>query len=135
MKSFLLLLLLTPCLLLSKTNLIIQDAILKVDIANDPVSRNKGLMFVKHLPEDEGMLFVFEEKQKVAFWMKNTLIPLSIGYFDENKKLLQVENMYPQQTRPLKNYPSKKAIKYALEVNIGWFEKNEVPLGSYFSFE
>ncbi|MGD2170230.1 MAG: DUF192 domain-containing protein [Chlamydiota bacterium] len=135
MKSFLLLLVLTPCLLLSKTNLTIQDAILKVDIANDPVSRNKGLMFVKHLPENEGMLFVFEKKQKVAFWMKNTLIPLSIGYFDENKKLLQVENMYPQQTRPLKNYPSKKEIKYALEVNIGWFEKNQVPLGSYFSFE
>lgn len=135
MKKTLLILVAIPFFLISKTNLVIQDKTIQVDIANDPASRSKGLMFVANLPENEGMLFVFEEKQKVSFWMKNTIIPLSIGYFDESKKLLQIESMYPQKTGTLKSYPSKKAIKYALEVNVGWFEKNGISLGSTFSIK
>ncbi len=94
--------------------------------------RERGLMYRKSMGANEGMLFVFDGPEPMAFWMKNTLIPLSIGYFDENKKLINTVEMSPAvmgEARP-KTYESARPAMYALEMNKGWFSKNKVKPGA-----
>ncbi len=94
--------------------------------------RERGLMYRKSMGENDGMLFVFDGPQPMAFWMKNTLIPLSIGYFDENKKLINSVEMSPAvvgEARP-KTYEAARPAMYALEMNKGWFPKNKVKPGA-----
>ena len=89
-------------------------------------------MYRKSMGANEGMLFVFDGPEPMAFWMKNTLIPLSIGYFDENKKLINTVEMSPAvmgEARP-KTYESARPAMYALEMNKGWFSKNKVKPGA-----
>ena len=107
-----------------------------VEVADNDLLRSHGLMFRKSLPAEEGMLFVFEAEQPLSFWMRNTLIPLSIGYFNKGKKLVDIHEMVPaimMATEPVL-YPSKEPGMYALEMNKGWFAKNKIKLGATFSF-
>jgi uncharacterized membrane protein (UPF0127 family) len=110
---------------------------ISVEVADNDLLRSHGLMFRKSLPAEEGMLFIFDNEQPLAFWMKNTLIPLSIGYFDKQKKLIDIHEMVPavmMATDPVL-YPSKEAGMYALEMNKGWFAKNKIKLGTTFRFD
>lgn len=102
---------------------------IKVEIADDTEKRNHGLMFRKSLPKDEGMLFVFDRPEPLNFWMKNTVIPLSIGYFDSKKTLIDVQEMVPEASEMVvspKIYASRGPAQYALEMNPGWFTKNKI---------
>jgi uncharacterized protein len=109
---------------------------IEVEYANTPALRERGLMFRQNLPEDHGMLFIFAEEQPLAFWMKNTLIPLSIGYFDRNRKLVDVQEMVPAAIgdRLPPSYPSRAPAMFALEMPKGWFKRNKIDLGATFSF-
>lgn len=101
-------------------------------IADDEVKRERGLMFVQKLKPDEGMLFVFDDTQILSFWMKNTLIPLSIGFFDQTGKLLQVVEM-PVPSRLVRRppaYSSRRPALFALEMAKGWFKKNKIHAGA-----
>lgn len=83
------------------------------------------------------MLFVYDKQQVLSFWMKNTFIPLSIGFFDRNKKLVDIQDMEPMKSimqEPQISYQSKFPAKYALEMNKGWFKKNQIKLGTRFKF-
>ena len=115
----------------------IGGSVLQVEIADTDETRERGLMDRKSLPENAGMLFICEKPRRVNFWMKNTLIPLSVGFFDEDKVLFQIADMHPPPpgatTFPLT--PSEKPILYALEVNLGWFEKHKIKTGMKFSLE
>lgn len=115
----------------------IGDAALTVEIADTNETRTQGLMYRKSLSENEGMLFICERPQKVNFWMKNTLIPLSVGFFDEQKVLFQIADMVPPPpgatTFPVTT--SEKPMLYALEVNLGWFAKHKIQPGMKFSLE
>ena len=75
------------------------------------------------LSENAGMMFVFETPKTYCFWMKNTLIPLSVGFIDAQGKLVQINDMQPKS---LQHHCAKQPILYALEVNQGWFEHNNV---------
>lgn len=103
-----------------------------VEIAQTKGEQEKGLMFREKLEAEKGMLFIFADERVAHFWMKNTLIPLSIGFFDNNKKLFQIIDMEPAS--PMDNSPpvfdSKKPARYALEVNKGWFKKKKISLGA-----
>lgn len=104
-----------------------------VEVASTHEEHQKGLMFRKKLPENEGMLFVFKEAGIRRFWMKNTFIPLSIGYFDKNRKLIEVIDMEPATSEMavnLPHYESSKPAKYALEMNRGWFRRNKIKPGT-----
>ncbi len=93
-----------------------------VELADDDQSRAIGLMFRKEMADDQGMLFVFPDSQRRAFWMKNTLIPLDILYFDQNRRLISIsENTPPckNTTTRCPNYPSKGPTQYVLEINAG----------------
>ena len=115
---------------------IIQDnrrVTLRVEAADTPASRAQGLMFRRHLDEDAGMLFVFEEAGIWAFWMKNTLIPLSIAFIDERWRIVDIKDMQvapdPEQG-PFDYYASSKPFKYALEVNQGFFRRKGITIGA-----
>ena len=107
-----------------------------VEIADTPETRERGLMYRKSMPSQNGMLFVFETAQPMAFWMKNTLIPLSIGYFDEHRKLISTFEMSPGVVGELqpKTYPSNGNAQYALEMNKGWFAKHKIAIGAELSY-
>lgn len=109
----------------------IEGQMLKVEIADTEESRATGLMWRKKLDEGRGMLFVYEKPQKLAFWMKNTFIPLTIGYFDEHRVLIQTLDMNPGT---LSHHVSKALSLYALEVPQGWFAKMKIKPGAKFSF-
>ncbi len=104
----------------------INDISFAVELADDDNSRALGLMYRKQMDDGEGMLFIFPDSQMRAFWMKNTLIPLDILYFDANKKIVSIsENTPPCKNTSSRcpNYPSKKPTKYVLEINAGLSEK------------
>jgi uncharacterized membrane protein (UPF0127 family) len=105
---------------------------LDVEVATTREERAQGLMFRKKLPEGRGMLFVFEKPQVLSFWMKNTFIPLAIGFFDKNHKLIDIQEMEPSKSEmetDLPSYTSSGQSLYALEVPKGWFLKNKIKVG------
>lgn len=104
---------------------------LTVQVADTPKKRDKGLMFVEELPENEGMLFVFSGESYGGFWMKNTLIPLSIAFLDSEGKILKILNMVPCKEDFCPTYDPELFYHYALEVNLGWFDKNQIKEGDF----
>ena len=110
---------------------------LTVEIADDHEKRTQGLMYRTSLGENEGMLFIFDFAQNLSFWTKNTYVPLSIGYFDKDKKLQETYEMKPQsmmeKVQDVTSYPSHCRCLYALEVNKGWFKKNKIKKADSFA--
>lgn len=106
--------------------------ILNVEIAEKTPQHERGLMFREKLASDDGMLFIFPVEQPLYFWMKNTVIDLSIGYFDKDGILVDTQEMKATSVmyENPPNYPSKKPAMYALEMNKGWFAKNHVKIGA-----
>ena len=92
-----------------------------VEVADNPDSRERGLMFRKDMPAENGMLFIFDDEDIRTFWMKNTYIALDILYFDSDKRLVSAQLGVPpcgdQQRCPL--YPSAGPARYVLELNAG----------------
>ncbi len=99
-----------------------------VELADTHLKREMGLMNRKHLSKNNGMLFKFPYNTRLSFWMKDTYIPLDIAFLDEAGKILQINEMIPLSTRPVY---SSGPCKYALEVNRGWFEQNNIKEGQY----
>ncbi len=110
--------------------LMVKGITVPVEVAADNASREKGLMFRKHLPENSGMLFVMDRSDAVCLWMKNTLIPLSVAFIDKDGFIINIEKMKPQT---LDIHCSKAKAFYALEMNESWFEKNHVKPGDKIS--
>ena len=100
----------------------------RVEIPDNASEFRRGLMYRTALPKDRGMLFIFEEEQKLSFWMKNTLIPLSIAFIDSEGRIVDIQDMKPLDDDP-PHYVSAKPAQYALEVNKGFFEERGVEVG------
>ena len=83
-------------------------------------------MFRQHMDSDNGMLFVFDDTAERYFWMKNTVIPLSIAFMDEKGIILNILEMPPETEQ---TFPSAGPAKYALEMNTGWFSQNGLKVG------
>lgn len=96
---------------------------LAVHVAADPEARRRGLMGRENLPDQAGMLFLFPEEHTGGFWMKNTLIPLSIAYFDADGRVRRVLDMEPCEADPCPSYDPEVAYHGALEVNQGAFDE------------
>ena len=91
-----------------------------VEMATDEPTRERGLMFLTELAADHGMLFVFPQQYPQSFWMKNTLIPLDILYFDQDRKLVSMQlNVPPCKAAPCPTYPSNEPALYVLELPAG----------------
>lgn len=100
-----------------------------IEVADEPEERARGLMNRTELPQDTGMLFVFPESAMRSFWMKNTLIPLEIFYFDGNGEFVSWTTMQPCEKEPCPTYDSASLAKYALEVSPGFRAKNGIGVG------
>jgi uncharacterized membrane protein (UPF0127 family) len=96
-------------------------------LAQTPQQREIGLMFRTSMPANEGMLFTFERPGQQCFWMKNTLIPLDIAFVDDAGAIVNIEQMKPQT---LDGHCSEKPVRYALEMNDGWFAKRGLKPGA-----
>jgi uncharacterized membrane protein (UPF0127 family) len=97
-----------------------------VEVANKETTRETGLMFRHEMDWDNGMLFVFDDSAQRYFWMKNTLIPLSIAFIDEKGIILNILEMPPQTEQ---TFPSNGPAKFALEMNAGWYTQNGLKPG------
>lgn len=89
---------------------------LVVAVASTPADQARGLMGVTDLGDLDGMLFVFDPPREVAFWMKDTLLPLRVGYFDAEGMLFQVEEMAVCPDGSCPSHPSTRAVGWALEI-------------------
>jgi uncharacterized membrane protein (UPF0127 family) len=88
------------------------------EVAADQENRMQGLMHRKRLPTHEGMLFVFPSTQRHCMWMRNTLLPLSVAFLDEQGRILNIEDMQPQTEI---SHCAAAPARFALEMNRGWF--------------
>lgn len=99
---------------------------IQAEVANTPATRSKGLMFRRAMPEVHGMVFIFPKAAKYCMWMANTLIPLSVAFMDEKGKILNIEDMQPQTKN---THCAAGAATFALEMNLGWFQKHGITPG------
>jgi uncharacterized membrane protein (UPF0127 family) len=99
------------------------ERVVRVEVADDAEERARGLMGRRELAADAGMLFVFPETTRGGFWMKNTLIPLSIAFYDETGAILRILDMEPCRADPCRVYDPGVAYRGALEVNQGAFDR------------
>jgi uncharacterized protein len=113
---------------LKTVELKILHASLNAEVADTPQASENGLMFRDSLPEDRGMLFVFEPPKQASFWMRNTRIPLSIAYVDSTGKILEIESMQPLDESVVPSVSDQ--VAYALEVNQGWFGRHGIAPGT-----
>ena len=95
-------------------------------VASAPLERQIGLMYRKEMPQQEGMLFVFEQPMPQCFWMKNTLLPLTAAFVADDGRIVNLEDMKPQTTD---NHCSEEPVRYVLEMNQGWFAKKNIKKG------
>jgi uncharacterized membrane protein (UPF0127 family) len=105
-----------------------KEVEVRVEVADDLAEQAKGLMDRTALGENRGMLFVYPEERELSFWMKNTLIPLSIAFIDSERRIIDIQEMKPLDDEP-PNYVSAEPAQYALEVNHGFFEEQGVRVG------
>jgi len=97
---------------------------LRAEVANTPETRAIGLMGRTELADGHAMLFVFTQPQPMGFWMKNTLIPLSIAYINAAGIIREIHDMKPLDLTPTES--TFRDLVYALEVPQGWFQKNKI---------
>lgn len=99
----------------------------KAELAKTEDQRTKGLMFRKRLDKNSGMMFDFGAPAKVCMWMKNTYIPLSVAFIDQDGIIVNIEDMEPLTTH---SHCSNGWVGYALEMNQGWFAARKIGPGS-----
>ena len=100
---------------------------IEAEVASSNAERMTGLMNRPSMPMQRGMLFVFPEAAVQCFWMKNTLIPLSIAFLDDAGRIVQIADMQPQS---LDNHCSVRPVRFALEMNAGWFKSRGLAPGA-----
>jgi uncharacterized membrane protein (UPF0127 family) len=100
--------------------------LIRAEVAQTDRERQIGLMHRETMPVNDGMLFVFEQASAQCFWMRNTLIPLSIAFLADDGTIVNIEDMKPQTEE---SHCSAKPVRYALEMNQGWFAKRGVKPG------
>ena len=100
---------------------------IEVAVATEPEERNMGLMDVNNLPDDKGMLFVFEQQEPLSFWMANTPLPLDIIFVNESGEIVRIHH----RTKPFseKNYTSGKPARFVIETVGGYCQARDIKQG------
>lgn len=100
---------------------------IEAEVAADNQDRMVGLMNRKAMPMQRGMLFVFTQNNTHCMWMRNTFIPLSVAFLDEDGRIINIEDMQPQTEE---SHCAKLPARYALEMNLGWFAQRGIQAGT-----
>jgi uncharacterized membrane protein (UPF0127 family) len=103
---------------------------IEAEVAFNEPGRERGLMFRKEMAPQHGMLFVFDRAAQHCMWMRNTLLPLSVAFLDDQGRIINVEEMAAQTDD---NHCAAKPAKYALEMNAGWFKSRGFGAGTAIS--
>ena len=111
---------------ISEEKISIESLFLKIEVVSNSQERKLGLMYREYLPYDNAMFFIWEYKKRQCMWMRNTYIPLNVAYLDSSGKILEIYDMVPLSDESV---CSKKRVRYALEVNLNWFEDNNILVG------
>jgi uncharacterized membrane protein (UPF0127 family) len=101
--------------------------LIRAEVVSDPGTRAEGLMYRKSMAQNAGMLFIFDEAAVHCMWMKNTLIPLSVAFIDDRGAIVNIADMEPQTEA---SHCAAQPVRYALEMNRGWFAARGVKPGS-----
>jgi uncharacterized membrane protein (UPF0127 family) len=101
--------------------------IVRMQVAIFPAEMQQGLMYRKNMADDEGMIFVYDQPQQMSFWMRNTELPLDIGFFDAAGELKEIYPLHPRDERPVQSMGPRQ---FALEMNQGWFARAGVKPGA-----
>ena len=101
--------------------------LITAQVAMTPEQRQTGLMLRKEMRQQDGMIFVFEQPAKQCFWMKNTLLPLTVAFVADDGRIVNLADMKPQS---LNAHCSDEPVRYVLEMNQGWFAKKGVKAGT-----
>jgi len=129
LSTFLVLLLSLPVLAdeLPRVDLTAGFYRIQAEVAARDPDRMQGLMHRRSMPANHGMLFVFAQAARHCMWMRNTLLPLSVAFLDEEGRILNIEDMQPQTED---NHCAAKTARYALEMNLGWFAGKGIKPGT-----
>lgn len=100
--------------------------VIRAEIASTEDTRRLGLMHRQSLPDNNGMLFIFEQPEVQCFWMRNTPLPLSIAFIADDGAIVNMADMAPQTDTP---HCSAEPVRYALEMAQGWFESHGIAAG------
>ena len=112
---------------ISDEKISIESLFSKIEVVSNSQERKLGLMYRENLPYDNAMFFIWEYKKRQCMWMRNTYIPLNVAYLDSSGKILEIYDMVPLSDESV---CSKKRVRYALEVNLNWFEDNNILVGN-----
>ena len=111
---------------LQRTKITAGMYLIDTQVAATPAQRATGLMFRRQMPAAEGMLFIFERAGEQCFWMKNTLLPLTAAFVDDDGTIVNLADMKPQTTE---SHCSAKPVRFVLEMNQGWFAQKGIKAG------
>ena len=112
---------------IKKIEAIIANQKVYLSVADTQSLRKKGLMGIKELEADSGMIFLWPNASKKCMWMKDTFIALNVAYLNNKGEILEIYDMVPLSDESV---CSKKRVRYALEVNLNWFEDNNILVGN-----
>ena len=112
---------------LARTKLGAGMHLIDTQLAQTAEQRQIGLMWRKDLPQNEGMLFIFEQPSVQCFWMRNTLTALTAAFVEDDGTIVNLADMKPQTTD---SHCSSKPVRFVLEMNQGWFAKKGLKAGS-----
>ena len=101
--------------------------VIQAEVAATEAERQQGLMFRERMANNEGMVFIFPRPAGICMWMKNTLLPLSVAFIDDSGTIVNIEDMQPQTTE---SHCAAKDVRFALEMNQGWFRQKGFKAGS-----
>ncbi len=111
----------------------IGDRVARLQFALLPNEHERGLMERTALGADDGMVFVYRQPLQMSFWMRNTYVPLDIGFFDATGELREVRQMYPRDERPVRSRGAD--LQFAIEMNQHWYRDNGVKPGARLDME
>jgi uncharacterized protein len=101
--------------------------LITAEVVADSASMMRGLMFRERMDTNHGMAFVYPEKTSVCMWMRNTLLPLSVAFIDDDGAIVNIEDMAPLTET---THCARKQVRYALEMNLGWFAQRGIKPGA-----
>ncbi len=112
-----------------------QNVCVQVEVAKNFEERSAGLMSRKSLPDESGMLFIFDQAGFYNFWMKNMLIPLDIIWIADDRTVIDIAKYAYPCTKECLSFSPKAPAKYVLEVNSGFCDKNKIQTGQKVAFK
>lgn len=112
---------------LPSTQLTAGIHLITAELATTDATRARGLMFRQGLPANHGMLFIFDRREVHCMWMRNTLIPLSVAFIEDDGTIVNIEDMQPHDES---RHCAKQPVRYALEMTRGWFAQKGIKPGT-----